>query len=106
MKLSGVFVANVTPFLKSEAVDLGTYARHLEWLADAGVHGFVPCGTTGEGSVLGTEDRTALLKATVEIARQRKLRVIAGCGSNDTAAALEHIENAAKLGCDAALVVT
>ncbi len=106
MKLSGVYVANFTPFVKSESLDLESYERHLAFLADAGIAGFVPCGTTGEAAVLSLKERELLLTATVSFAKTRKLPVLAGCGSNHTATALEYLIHAKSLGCDAALVVT
>ena len=56
--------------------------------------------------VLTNEERDLLLTTTVEFARLRKLPVIAGCGSNNTASVLENILRAKTLGCDGALVVT
>ncbi len=106
MKLKGVYVANATPFSGSENFDIASYSRHLAWLADAGVAGFVPCGTTGEGAVLTNEERDAVWKTTVAFAKPKGLPVIAGCGSNDTKKSLAGIEQAARLGCDAALIVT
>ncbi len=106
MKFQGVYVANATPFNGSEQFDIASYQRHLEWLSDAGVAGFVPCGTTGEGAVLNNDERDAVWKATVDFSKEQGLTVIAGCGSNDTKKSLLAIEQAAKLGCDAALVVT
>ncbi len=106
MKLKGVYVANATPFSGSENLDLTSYTRHLAWLAEAGVAGFVPCGTTGEGAVLSDDERDAIWRTTVAFAKSKRLTVIAGCGSNDTKKSLRAIEQAAKLGCDAALVVT
>lgn len=106
MKLSGVFVANFTPFKESQKLDVETYQRHLTWLASAGVHGFVPCGTTGESASLTIEERDILIQTTVAFSKTKNLKVIAGCGSNNTATALTYLEKAAKLGSDAALVVT
>jgi len=103
---SGVFVANVTPFNDDGSLDMAGLAAHLEWLADAGVQGLVPCGTTGEAPTLSREERSVVLRAAVSVARARGLKVIAGCGGNDTRVVLELMREAAELGCDAALVVT
>jgi len=48
----GVWVATVTPFGPAGAIDFAAYDSHLHWLASCKVQGFVPCGTTGEGSAL------------------------------------------------------
>src|SRR5205823_13124483 len=86
-------------------VSMERYRRHLEFLAARGVNGFVPCGTTGEGATLAPDEWRQLIEATCEFARPKGLRVIAGCGGNDTAAVLELITEAKKMGSDAALVV-
>ncbi|MDQ7842761.1 MAG: dihydrodipicolinate synthase family protein [Armatimonadota bacterium] len=59
--LGGVYVASVTPFTASGAIDLAALAGHGEWLASHGVEGIVFFGTNGEGpSIALTEKRRAL----------------------------------------------
>ena len=106
MKLSGVFVATLTPFDRDGGICLPALRSHLEFLSSSGVHGFVPCGTTGEASVLTDTERRTVIELTREVAARRQLPVIAGCGGNDTAKVLESLRAAKKFGCDAALVVT
>ena len=106
MRFEGVYVPSVTPFTDGGQVDFKAMRSHLEWLASNGVHGFVPCGTTSEASLLQREERTEILKLTKQVAQAHKLRVIAGCGSNSTDTVTDLIEEAHHLGCDAALVVT
>ena len=69
----------------------------------------MPCGTTGESPTLSEGERERLIAATVEIASERpsrtRVRVVAGTGSNDTAATIRATRRAAELGADAALVV-
>ncbi len=105
-RLEGVFVANVTPFEKDGKLSLTRYKRHLEFLAGHGVHGFVPCGTTGEASTLRRAEWRELVEATVAFAKPRGLKTIAGCGGNSTSSVLRLIHEANGMGCDAALVVT
>ena len=106
MKLEGVFVAHTTPFTPDGKVDVAALKRHLEWCAAAGVHGFVPAGTTGEGSVLDHEERKLVIGTALEVARAHGLKVIAGCGGNHTEKVLGLLQEAKAMGCDAALVVT
>lgn len=106
MKFEGIFVATTTPFTAQGALDKDALKRHLVYLADAGVHGFVPCGTTGEASVLSATEREEVLRLTLEVARQRGLKAIAGCGGNATAGVLESVKAAKVMGFDGALVVT
>jgi len=106
VKFEGVYVANPTFFDKGGSVNFSQLQRHLEWLVASGVHGFVPCGTTGEGSTLTISEREAILVLARQIASERNLKVIAGCGSNVTSTVLELVEQARSLGCDGVLVVS
>lgn len=106
MRPEGVYVATITPFDSEKKLLLPALRAHLESLARAGVHGFVPCGTTGETATLNRVERWEVLSVALEVARREGLKVIAGCGGNNTAAVLELIQEAKELGCDAALVVT
>jgi 4-hydroxy-tetrahydrodipicolinate synthase len=76
---------------------------------DAGIHGLVACGTTGETPTLSHEEDEWVIATTLEVASERpsrpRVRVIAGTGSNSTATAIRSTRRAAKLGVDAALVV-
>lgn len=105
MILEGVLVATTTPF-RAGKLDRQALERHLVFLADAGVQGFVPCGTTGESPTLSREERRAIIGATLEVARARGLSVIAGCGGNSTPSVLELVKEAEELGVDGTLVVT
>src|SRR5688572_10265608 len=78
----GSFPALVTPF-RDEAFDEGAYRAFLEWQISEGSHGLVPCGTTGESATLDSEEHRRVISTCVEVAAGR-VRVIAGCGSNDT----------------------
>ena len=81
----------------------------MRWQILAGIDGLVPCGTTGESPTLSTEEREWLIATTVEVAAERpsrdRIRVVAGTGTNDTAATVRATRRAAELGADAALVV-
>ena len=64
----------------------------------------VPCGTTGESATMSDEEDQLVIKTTVEVARGRA-KVIAGTGSNSTAAAIQYSLTARELGADAVLSV-
>ena len=91
------------------ALDETAFRRLVRWQIMAGIDGLVPCGTTGESPTLSTEERERLIAATVEVAAERpsrgRVRVVAGTGTNDTAATIRATRRAAELGADAALVV-
>lgn len=106
MKLNGVWVATVTPFESNGKVSLSAYEKLLKKLASEKVSGFVPCATTGEGPTLENEERKSLVSLAVSVAKDKGLKTIAGCNGNDTKKVIQLTEEAAELGCDAALVVT
>lgn len=106
MKFEGVFVANVTPFDLNTQLDLGSMRAHTEWLVAQGVHGLVPCGTTGEASTLQRAERIKVIELCQKVGHHTGIQVIAGCGSNSTYIALELLKEASDLGCHAGLVVT
>lgn len=99
----GSIPALVTPF-SNGAVDLDSFGTFVEWQIEQGSDGLVPCGTTGESPTLSHAEHYAVITRTVEVAN-RRVPVIAGCGSNDTATAIAHMAHAAKVGADAALIV-
>lgn len=99
----GSIPALVTPFAAGR-VDHALFRDFVEWQIDEGSNALVPCGTTGEAATLTTEEHRQLIAATVEVARGR-VPVIAGCGSNNTAHAIELTRNAKEAGADAALHV-
>jgi 4-hydroxy-tetrahydrodipicolinate synthase len=99
----GSIPALVTPFAAGR-VDHALFRDLVEWQIDEGSTGLVPCGTTGEAATLTTAEHRELIALTVEVARGR-VPVIAGCGANDTAHAIELTNNAREAGADAALHV-
>jgi 4-hydroxy-tetrahydrodipicolinate synthase len=99
----GSIPALLTPFAAGR-VDHAIFRDFVEWQIDEGSNGLVPCGTTGESATLTTDEHKALIALTVEVARGR-VPVLAGCGSNNTAHAIELTRNAMEVGADAALHV-
>ena len=99
----GSIPALVTPFRDGQ-VDQHAFRELVEWQIDQGSNALVPCGTTGEGATLTTDEHRRVIEIAVEVARDR-IPVIAGCGANDTAHALELTRIALDAGADAALHV-
>lgn len=99
----GSIVALVTPF-SNGAIDEKAFTKLVEWQISEGTHGLVPVGTTGESPTLTAEEHKSVIKLCVEIADKR-VPVIAGTGSNNTAEAVEFTQYAASVGADAGLVV-
>ncbi len=107
--LRGALTALVTPFHADGSLDEAAFRRLVRWQILAGIDGLVPCGTTGETPTLSAAEREWLIATTVELAAERpsrdRLRIVAGTGTNDTAATIRATRRAAELGADAALVV-
>jgi 4-hydroxy-tetrahydrodipicolinate synthase len=99
----GSIPALVTPFSGGRVAE-DTFREHVEWQIADGSSALVPCGTTGESATMSIEEHNRVLSLCVEQAAGR-VPVIAGCGSNDTQVALEHMQHAKTAGADAALVV-
>lgn len=102
--LRGCATALVTPFKADGEIDLERFRSLVERQIQGGVRLLVPCGTTGESVTMTEEEDRLVIKTTIEVARGRA-RVIAGTGSNATAAAIENSRAARDLGADAVLVV-
>lgn len=100
----GCATALVTPFKADGAVDEQRMRALVERQINGGVRLLVPCGTTGESATMTEAEDAAVIGLTVEVARGRA-RVIAGAGSNATAAAIEYSQRARDLGADAVLQV-
>ncbi len=103
-KFHGAITALVTPF-KGNGVDESAYKKLIEWQIAQGIHGIVPCGTTGESPTLSADEHNRVVETCVQTARGR-VTIIAGAGSNSTAEAVEYTKHAAKAGADAVLSVT
>ena len=99
----GSIPALVTPF-RDERVAEDTFADFVEWQISEGSNGLVPCGTTGESATMSAAEQRRVIELTVEVAKGR-VPVIAGCGSNNVAHAIEYLHAAKDVGADAALVV-
>jgi 4-hydroxy-tetrahydrodipicolinate synthase len=109
-RLQGAFTAIVTPFTSDGAVDERRFRELVAWQVMAGIDGIVPVGTTGESPTLSSGERDQVIDIAIDTVRsrngERRIPVIAGTGTNDTAATIAATRRAAALGADAALVVT
>ena len=100
----GSIPALVTPF-KNGSVDFDALRQLVDWHVAQGSHGLVPVGTTGESPTLSHAEHGAVIEAVVKAAA-RRIPVIAGAGSNNTAEGIDLIRHAERVGADAALIVT
>lgn len=100
----GVSVAVVTPF-RNGAVDEAAFRGLVDRLFQMGVDGVVATGSTGEAATLTRDERRLVVMAAVQEARGRGF-VVAGTGTNDTAASIELSRDARDAGVDGLMVVT
>lgn len=103
--MEGCATALVTPFRKDGSVDDECFKMLVARQIANGVKLLVPCGTTGEAVTMTESERLHVIKMTVETAHGSDAKVIAGTGSNNTAAAIDFTRKARETGADAALVV-
>jgi 4-hydroxy-tetrahydrodipicolinate synthase len=99
----GSIPALVTIF-RDEALDERAFLDFVRWQVAEGSHALVPCGTTGESATLTAAEHRRVIELAIEGADGR-VKVIAGCGSNDTAHAIALTRSAKDAGADAALHV-
>ena len=100
----GSMVALATPF-KNNKVDEDKIRELIEFHIKNNTSGIVPCGCTGEAATLNHDEQKRAIKVTVEAVNKR-VKVIAGTGSNSTAEALDLTKSAVEAGADGALLIT
>jgi 4-hydroxy-tetrahydrodipicolinate synthase len=103
--MRGCGTALVTPFKKDGSIDDECFRRLVERQIKNGVKLLVPCGTTGEAATMNEAEKLRVIQMTVEVAHKNKAKVVAGTGSNNTAATIDFTRKVRELGADAALVV-
>lgn len=102
--LKGAITAIVTPF-RNGAFDEEAYRELIEFQIQGGIHGIVPCGTTGESATLSHEEHKRVVEVCIDQVKKR-VPVIAGTGSNSTREALDFTKHAEAAGADYALMIT
>lgn len=103
--MRGCATALVTPFKRDGSIDDDCFRKLVARQIKGGVNLLVPCGTTGESVTMSESERLRVIQMTVEVAKGTKAKVIAGTGSNNTAATIDFTRKAREIGADAALLV-
>lgn len=98
----GVLPPITTPMDGSGNIDYDALRTHIHRLQDAGVHGIIPCGSTGERATLTREEHERVVETTVDAA---SVPVLAGTGASSTQEVIELSNHAADAGADGALVI-
>jgi 4-hydroxy-tetrahydrodipicolinate synthase len=104
-RLQGCGTALVTPFTERGELDLIALSNLVEWQIAEGIDFLVACGSTGEAQTLSAEEREQVVATVVKTAG-RRVPVMAGATSNDTARAVEETERMCRLGADYILSAT
>lgn len=104
LPFTGSGVAIVTPF-DGNKTNYDALGELIDWQVENGTDAIIICGTTGEASTMPDAEHLAAIEYTVERVAKR-VPVIAGTGSNETAHAIELSKKAEELGADGLLQVT
>lgn len=102
---TGSGVAIVTPMNTDGSINFDRLGELIELQISSGTDAIIVCGTTGEASTMTDEEHLETIRYTV-LKTAKRVPVIAGTGSNDTAYAAELSAEAEKAGADAVLVVS
>ncbi len=103
-KFQGTATAIVTPFKKDGSIDEAALRRFVDFQISGGVEALVPVGTTGENPTLSAEEQKRVIEIVIEQTNKR-VKIFAGAGSNNTTEVIEKAKFVKSAGADAALVV-
>ena len=103
----GVLPAIITPFKRNPSMDLDIEGlrANIRFLLSQGIHGIVPCGSTGESATLTMDEHEKVIEVTIDEINGQ-IPVLAGTGSNNTAEAIRITKSALDAGADGALVIS
>ncbi len=97
----GSIVALVTP-LRNNSLDHQALVNLINWQSESGTSAIVICGSTGEGALLSSTERAALIETAV---KHSKIPVIVGCGAPSTQMVIDQVKQAQSLSANGVLVV-
>jgi 4-hydroxy-tetrahydrodipicolinate synthase len=102
--ITGSIVALITPMLEDGSVDYPSLRKLIDWHIAEGTDCIGVVGTTGESPTVDVEEHQEIIRVSVEQAKGR-VPIMAGCGANSTAEAIELARFAKKVGADCQLQV-
>jgi 4-hydroxy-tetrahydrodipicolinate synthase len=102
--ITGSIVALVTPMFDDGSVDYPTLRKLIDWHIGEGTDCIGVVGTTGESPTVNVQEHCEIIRVAVEQAKGR-VPIMAGCGANCTAEAIELTQFAKKVGADCQLQV-
>jgi 4-hydroxy-2-oxoglutarate aldolase len=105
INLNGIFTACVTPFDTDGNIAPQKFAENVARWEQAGLHGYLVLGSTGEFAYVEEKERGELLAAARKAIPSNKTMMV-GTGAESTRQTIKYTKQAAELGADCALVVT
>ena len=105
MRFEGIYTPIVTPHHDDHSIDQGRFAEVAEFLIDAGVHGIVLAGTTGEYYAQSMDERVELMALAKAVIKGR-LPLIVGTGAIRTEDSIAYAEAAKAAGADAIMIAS
>ncbi|MDQ8165722.1 MAG: dihydrodipicolinate synthase family protein [Gemmatimonadota bacterium] len=105
MKLQGVIAPVISTFeAGTENIDIASFIGNLNAHMQAGLHGVVVCGSTGEAALLTEDERRLLCEAARGVVPRSKV-LLMGAGAESTRLTIRRCVEAKAAGADGALVV-
>jgi 4-hydroxy-tetrahydrodipicolinate synthase len=102
--ITGSIVALATPMHEDGSVDYPSLRKLIDWHIAEGTDCICVVGTTGESPTVNVQEHQEVIRVSVEQANKR-VPIMAGCGANSTAEAIELAKFAMKIGADCQLQV-
>ncbi len=103
-QITGSIVALITPLHADGSVDYPSLRKLIDWHIAEGTDCIGVVGTTGESPTVNVQEHCEIIRVSVEQARKR-VPIMAGCGANSTAEAIELARFAKSVGADCQLQV-
>jgi 4-hydroxy-tetrahydrodipicolinate synthase len=105
MKFEGIYTPVITPYRDDYSIDYERLGEVVDFLIDAGVHGIISAGTTGEYYAQSMAERFELMKFIQQRIKGRTSYIV-GTGALRTEESIEYAQAAVEVGADALLVAT
>jgi len=106
--INGSIVALVTPMHEDGSVDYAGLRRLIDWHIAEGTDCIGVVGTTGESPTVTVDEHCEIIRVAVEQSAThgtKRVPIMAGCGANSTAEAIELARFAKSVGADCQLQV-
>lgn len=105
-KLEGIYIPVITPFNKDESINFQGIKEVAKFLADNGVTGIIPSGSTGEMIALEKDEQIAINKAYIDAGHEYGIKVVASTGAYRTCDVVDMSKAAEADGADGIMAVT